>query len=94
MSRGFGLQFCGGMAFAGHGGSPAALRAVGVLDGRGAWGGWRPGTGGANHISVPPPRRLVLAAAGSTRLRGRAPVRAAAHAAWLVARRMCPSRMP
>ena len=32
---------------------PSSLRVCPGLAGRGAWGGSRPGTGGANHISVP-----------------------------------------
>ena len=166
---GFGLRFCGGIAFTGHGGmalwlvfpdrcrvrasglagqGPGGARprcgAAGVLDalvrepimagagkGRGRVHGlcgyerpiagcpagrpagclhpfgcapaWRAGGHGAVRVQgragpitfpFPPPRGWCRLRRGAQDFAAARPSGPAAHAAWLVARRMCPSRMP
>ena len=72
---------------------PSSLRVCPGLAGRGAWGGSRPEAGGSITFPFSPPGPAPGAGYGGEHKTSRPrPSGPAAHAAWLMARRRCPSR--
>jgi hypothetical protein len=74
---------------------PSSLRVCPGLAGRGAWGGFASRDGrGQSHFRSRRRAGWCWLRRGAQDFAAARPSGPAAHAAWLMARRMCPSRMP